>query len=365
MPAGLPEVAYEMIHGRFTDEQRKGIVQARGGRRPGRLGPGQIARLHGPRPVRLSAAAIWCRPPGRAGDLTLPWGESRRIEAVPEPGLLLIGPFSRASCLSVKTLRRLPRGRPARSGGRRSRTGYRSYSIAQLTDAAVIRRLRALDVPLEAIGQILEARDPETTRKVLREHAIVLEERLAATQRAVDVLYAALDVPASHTPVHVRHEPARSTLTLSESGADAEPFLRRAAAVLEDAVNRSGAVAERRLRCAVPDRDRGRRGRGRRRVRPRRRRATARRGGARRRGPGRRAAGNRRRGRRAPRLVRVDGRHLPQPRCLGGDQRGARRPAGPGVLPRRRQHRDLLARRLTQELSDGHDPQGDRARRKS
>jgi effector-binding domain-containing protein len=78
---------------------------------------------------------------------------------------------------------------------------------------------------------------------VLREHAIVLEERLAATQRAVDVLYSALDVPASHTPVHLRHEPARSTLSLSERVQDAEPFLRRAAVVLEDALRRSGAVA--------------------------------------------------------------------------------------------------------------------------
>jgi uncharacterized protein (TIGR03086 family) len=27
MPAGLPETAYEIIHGRFTDEQRKGIFK--------------------------------------------------------------------------------------------------------------------------------------------------------------------------------------------------------------------------------------------------------------------------------------------------------------------------------------------------
>jgi len=27
MPAGLPEAAYEMIHGRFTDEQRKGVFK--------------------------------------------------------------------------------------------------------------------------------------------------------------------------------------------------------------------------------------------------------------------------------------------------------------------------------------------------
>jgi DNA-binding transcriptional MerR regulator len=162
---------------------------------------------------------------------------------VSDSGLLLIGPFSRASSLSVKSLRAYHEAGLLVPAVVDPRTGYRSYSIAQLADAAVIHRLRALDVPLEAIGQILEARDPETTRKVLGEHGAVLEERLAATQRAVDELYTALDVPASHTPVHVRHEPARSTLTLSETVRDAEPFLRRAAPVLQDAVRVSGAVA--------------------------------------------------------------------------------------------------------------------------
>ncbi len=162
---------------------------------------------------------------------------------MPGPALLLIGPFSRASCLSVKTLRAYHEAGLLVPAVVDPRTGYRSYEIAQLTDAAVIRRLRALDVPLEAIGQILEARDPETTRKVLRDHGAVLEARLAATQRAVDELYAALDAPASHTPVHVRHEPARSMLALSETVRDAEPFLRRAAAVLDEAVLASGAVA--------------------------------------------------------------------------------------------------------------------------
>jgi hypothetical protein len=27
MPGGLPEAAYEMIHGRFTDDQRKGVFK--------------------------------------------------------------------------------------------------------------------------------------------------------------------------------------------------------------------------------------------------------------------------------------------------------------------------------------------------
>jgi DNA-binding transcriptional MerR regulator len=133
-------------------------------------------------------------------------------------------------------------------------TGYRSYSIAQLTDAAVIRRLRSLDVPLDAIGQILEARDPEVTRKILREHGAVLEERLAMTQRAVDELYSALDAPESHTPVHLRDEPARSTVTLSADDVhDPVAFFARVTPLLAEAVRLSGAVATGGLGALFPN----------------------------------------------------------------------------------------------------------------
>jgi DNA-binding transcriptional MerR regulator len=173
---------------------------------------------------------------------------------VPEPGLLLIGPFSRASYLSVKTLRAYHESGLLVPAVIDPQTGYRSYSIAQLTDAAVIRRLRALDVPLDAIGQILEARDPEVTRKVLREHGAVLEERLATTQRAVDELYSALDVPETHTPVHLRVEPARSTLTMSADDVhDPVAFFSRVTPVLEEAVRTSGAVATGGLGALFPN----------------------------------------------------------------------------------------------------------------
>ena len=41
------------------------------------------------------------------------------------------------------------------------RTGYRAYTVDQLADAAVIVRLRALDVPLAEVREVLDARDPE------------------------------------------------------------------------------------------------------------------------------------------------------------------------------------------------------------
>ena len=46
MPDGLPEAAYSIIHGRFTDEQRKGVFKPEIAVGPGRVRPGQAARLH-------------------------------------------------------------------------------------------------------------------------------------------------------------------------------------------------------------------------------------------------------------------------------------------------------------------------------
>src|SRR2546430_103686 len=129
--------------------------------------------------------------------------------------LLRIGDFSRASSLSVKALRAYHETGLLVPADVDPLTGYRSYSVAQLTDAAVIRRLRELDVPLEAIRQVLDARDPAVTSKVLSEHSAVLEERVTAMQRAIDELYVAVDTPALHTPVHVRHEPARTVLAVT------------------------------------------------------------------------------------------------------------------------------------------------------
>lgn len=165
---------------------------------------------------------------------------------VPDNPLLRIGPFSRAASLSVKALRAYHEAGLLVPAEVDPRTGYRSYSVAQLTDAAVIRRLRDLDVPLEAVRQVLDARDPAVTGKVLAEHGAVLEERLATTQRAIDELYVALDTPALHTPVHLRHEEACTVLACTGTVTEAEwaDFLDRARGLLSDAATRSGAVVD-------------------------------------------------------------------------------------------------------------------------
>ena len=47
MPKGLPEAAYEMIHGRFTDEQRKGVFKPEVVGARGRLPAGEALGVHG------------------------------------------------------------------------------------------------------------------------------------------------------------------------------------------------------------------------------------------------------------------------------------------------------------------------------
>jgi DNA-binding transcriptional MerR regulator len=143
-------------------------------------------------------------------------------ERTDRAGLMTIGTFSRASLLSVKALRAYHEAGilvPTRVD---PVTGYRSYHAAQLTDAAVIQRLRSLDVPLSQVRDVVHARDPEVTRRVLAEHAAAMRARLDDVTRIVDELQAGVELPAAHTPVHVRDEPAAHTLAVRGAVTEAD-----------------------------------------------------------------------------------------------------------------------------------------------
>lgn len=129
-------------------------------------------------------------------------------------GLLAIGAFSRASMLSIKALRAYHESGlfvPARVD---PHTGYRAYHSSQLIDAAVIYRLRSLDLPLDQVREVLRARDPGVTAKVLAAHQDVMRERLARVERIVADLQEGLGQPEEHTPVYVRDEPHQHTLAV-------------------------------------------------------------------------------------------------------------------------------------------------------
>lgn len=129
-------------------------------------------------------------------------------------GTMTIGTFSRASFLSVKMLRAYHEAGILEPAHVDPRTGYRLYHVSQLPDAAVILRLRSLDLPLDQVRRIVAARDPEVTRSLLAEHTARMQARLDEVTRIVAELHDTATHPEANTPIHVREQPAVATLRL-------------------------------------------------------------------------------------------------------------------------------------------------------
>lgn len=101
------------------------------------------------------------------------------------PAALAIGDFSRATHLSIKTLRHYHRVGLLVPTEVDADTGYRWYTTDQIPTAQVIRRFRDLDMPLEQINAVLRAPDLDTRNELISAHLASLEENLARTQSAV------------------------------------------------------------------------------------------------------------------------------------------------------------------------------------
>ncbi|MBL1088151.1 MULTISPECIES: MerR family transcriptional regulator [Streptomyces] len=110
---------------------------------------------------------------------------------------LSIGDFSRATHMTVKTLRHYHEIGLLAPIEVDPQTGYRRYSAEQIPTAQVVRRLRDLGMPLEEIRTILTAADVQTRNQHLSAHLRRLEEELGRTQRAVAALHDLLMPPAS------------------------------------------------------------------------------------------------------------------------------------------------------------------------
>jgi len=126
--------------------------------------------------------------------------------------LMPIGMFSRASLLSVKTLRIYHEQGLLIPDSIDTNSGYRSYRVSQLVDAAIIKRLRDLDVGLKDVAEVVHARDPEITRKVITNHEVAMREKLDDVTRIVDQLQQSIDLPSLHTPAHTRAMPESHVL---------------------------------------------------------------------------------------------------------------------------------------------------------
>jgi len=103
--------------------------------------------------------------------------------------LLTIGEFSRATALTVKTLRHYHERAlliPARVD---PTSGYRYYSEAAIERAGVIKALRELDFSLDAIGEILsECADDADALTFLTEQREAIAARMAHLRSVASVL---------------------------------------------------------------------------------------------------------------------------------------------------------------------------------
>jgi DNA-binding transcriptional MerR regulator len=107
--------------------------------------------------------------------------------------LLSIGRFSRLSGLSVKALRHYDEIGLLPPEAVDAETGYRFYGATQLQTAEAVRRLRRLELPLEDIRRLLEAREPDTVREVLVEHQRRLATRASELHTARQKLQPLID----------------------------------------------------------------------------------------------------------------------------------------------------------------------------
>jgi DNA-binding transcriptional MerR regulator len=137
---------------------------------------------------------------------------------------LAIGDFSRATHLSVKTLRNYHRVGLLIPAEVDPDSSYRRYSTEQIPTAQVIRRFRDLAMPLEQIGAVLTAPDIDTRNALIADHLARMEAGLVQTQEAVASLRGMLEGPGPGLQVEQRSEPAllvaaiRETVSLDDLG---------------------------------------------------------------------------------------------------------------------------------------------------
>jgi DNA-binding transcriptional MerR regulator len=121
------------------------------------------------------------------------------------PPMLAIGDFSRATLLTIKTLRHYDDTGLLEAAEVDPRTGYRRYLTSQIPQAQMIKRFRELQMPLNEIRQLLASPDGSTRNAIIAAHLRRLENDLGRTRSAVSELRALLGPPAGPATVSHRH----------------------------------------------------------------------------------------------------------------------------------------------------------------
>ena len=128
-----------------------------------------------------------------------------------------IGDFSRASHLSVKTLRHYHEVGLLEPSEVDPDNGYRYYSEDQIPEAQVIRRLRGLQMPVAEVKSVLAASDPEARNRVIVEHLDRLDLELAQTRSAVEELRSLLEPPEAAEPIEHRTIPPTRAVGIQQT----------------------------------------------------------------------------------------------------------------------------------------------------
>jgi DNA-binding transcriptional MerR regulator len=176
---------------------------------------------------------------------------------------LSIGAFSRVSGLTVKALRHYDEIgllEPARVD---ESTGYRYYGLEQARLAEAIRRLRAFEVPLDEIRELLGA-DDAVVRERLAVHRARLEGRAVETKRILDELDRIIDGREELVPdsaqlapeLEVKEVPARRVAFIAERA-----HMEEMKKVVPRNINKVARAVDRRhtgapfCKCPAPDAD--------------------------------------------------------------------------------------------------------------
>jgi DNA-binding transcriptional MerR regulator len=164
--------------------------------------------------------------------------------------MLTIGEFSRMTYLSVKALRHYHDVGVLTPADIDPATGYRRYAASQVATAQAIRRFRDLEMPVDEVRAVLQARDVDERNVVILRHLQRMQDQLVRTQTSVASLQALLThQPRPRPDIELRHlEPTpalvvRKTVEFEDCG----EWLQRAYDELHAAITAKG------LRAAGPD----------------------------------------------------------------------------------------------------------------
>jgi DNA-binding transcriptional MerR regulator len=103
--------------------------------------------------------------------------------------MFTIGEFSRATALTIKTLRFYHDERILVPSRVDPATGYRYYDENDLETARVVTFLRSLDVPLLEVKEILRSAEDSAVADVLERHEKAIEERMRHYRKVIRSLH--------------------------------------------------------------------------------------------------------------------------------------------------------------------------------